>query len=198
MSDFIETYRDVIVQIATPTSTGTGFYLKDRGLIVTNHHVVEGNREVAIEGAKFSKQMTPVRDSDQKYDIAFLEGPKTDLDLPEVRLGFSKTPRAADPIPAMVHPSGRKLSLKTWVVSNPHEMLNNIPYLHIDAALNPGNSGGPLIDREGDIVGINTFIIQDGDNAGFSLPVRFLHDALETFQKSGLKMLPAAPAASTS
>lgn len=43
MSDFVETYRNVIVQIATPNSTGTGFYLRDRGLIVTDHHVVEGN-----------------------------------------------------------------------------------------------------------------------------------------------------------
>lgn len=185
MSDFIETYRDVIVQIATPTSTGTGFYLKDRGLIVTNHHVVEGSRAVAIEGAKFSKQLTPVRYSDQKYDIAFLAGPQTELELPEVRLGFSKTPRAGDPITAIGHPFGLKFSVKNGIISNPQEMLNNIPYLHIDAALNPGNSGGPLIDREGDIVGINTFIIQDGDNAGFSLPVRFLHDALENFQKIG-------------
>lgn len=186
MSDFIDIYRDVIVQIATPTSTGTGFFLKDRGLIVTNHHVVEGNRAVAIEGARFIKQMSTVRYIDQKYDIAFIEGPRTENELPAVHLGFEKPLRTGDPITAVGHPFGLKFSVKAGVISNPQEMLNNIPYLHIDAALNPGNSGGPLIDREGDIVGVNTFIIQDGDNAGFSLPVRFLRDALDAFQNNNL------------
>lgn len=182
MSDFIETYRDVIIQIATPTSTGTGFYLKHQNLIVTNHHVVEGNRSVAIEGTRFTKQMTNVRYSDQKYDIAFLGGPQTDLDLPEVRLGFEKPIRAGAPVTAIGHPFGLKFSVKTGIVSNPQEMINDIPYLHIDAALNPGNSGGPLVDIEGDIVGVNTFVMQDGDNAGFSLPARFLQEALDKFQ----------------
>ena len=55
MSDFVETYRNPIVQIATPNSTGPGFYLGDRGVSVTNHHVVEGSRAVVVEGAKITK-----------------------------------------------------------------------------------------------------------------------------------------------
>lgn len=83
MNDFVETYRNVIIQIATPNSTGTGFYLRDRGLIVTNHHVAEGNRVVVIEGAKFGKQLAKVHYADQKYDLAFLEGPHHMADLPK-------------------------------------------------------------------------------------------------------------------
>jgi serine protease Do len=185
MNDFIELYRETIVQIATPYSTGTGFYLRDRGLIVTNHHVVEGNRSVVIEGAKFEKQLAQVRYTDQKYDLAFLEGPRTEHELPELRLGVSKELRALDQVTAIGHPFGLKFSVKKGVVSNTSEVMNGIPYLHIDAALNPGNSGGPLVDEAGEVVGINTFVIRDGDNAGFSLPVNFLHQSLEAFQPLG-------------
>ncbi len=181
MSDFVETYRNVIIQIATPNSTGTGFYLRDQGLIVTNHHVVEGNREVVIEGAKFGKQLVRVRYADQKYDLAFLEGPHHVEDLPEVRLGTGKTLRERDPITAIGHPFGLKFSVKSGIVSNTREIMNGIPYLHIDAALNPGNSGGPLVDDDGEIVGVNTFVMRNGDNTGFSLPVVYLQDSLDSF-----------------
>lgn len=186
MNDFIETFRDVIIQIATPNSTGTGFYLKNPGLIVTNHHVVEGNRNVIVEGARFKKQLARVRYADRKYDLAFLEGPRDlSAELPEVRLGVGKTLRERDPVTALGHPFGLKFSVKNGIVSGTREVVNNIPYLHIDAALNPGNSGGPLVDDEGEVVGINTFIIRDGDNIGFSLPVSFLHEALQEFNQSG-------------
>jgi serine protease Do len=184
MSDFIDTYRDIIVQIATPYSTGTGFYLKDRGLIVTNHHVVEGNRAVIIEGARFKKQLATVRYTDRKYDLAFLDGPENGAELPEVHLGIGKNLRERDPVTAIGHPFGLKFSVKNGIISSTREVMNNIPYLHIDAALNPGNSGGPLVDNDGDVVGINTFIIQNGDNIGFSLPVGFLNDSLEDYLKA--------------
>ncbi len=181
MSDFVETYRNIIVQIATPNSTGTGFYLRDRGVIVTNHHVVEGNRAVVVEGARFTKRLARVRFTDQRYDLAFLEGPSDIADLPEVRLGVDKVLRERDPVTAMGHPFGLKFSVKSGIVSNTREVMNGIPYLHIDAALNPGNSGGPLVDNDGEVVGINTFVIRDGDNTGFSLPVNFLQESLDGF-----------------
>ncbi|MFZ4474557.1 MAG: trypsin-like peptidase domain-containing protein [Saprospiraceae bacterium] len=183
MTDFVEIYRQVIVQIATPNSTGTGFFLRNQGLIVTNHHVVEGNRSVVIEGAGFTKQLARVCYTDQKYDLAFLEGPKNGPELPEVHLGTDTNIREGDPVMAIGHPFGLKFSVKSGIVSNTREVMNGIPYLHIDAALNPGNSGGPLVSNIGTVVGINTFVIQNGDNTGFSLPVRYLQSALEDFQR---------------
>ncbi len=185
MTDFIDTYRDVIVQIATPYSTGTGFYLKNRGLVVTNHHVVEGNREVIIEGARFKKQLAKVCYADRKYDLAFLQGPATGAELPEVRLGVGKTLREHDTVVAIGHPFGLKFSVKKGVISSVREMVNNIPYIHIDAALNPGNSGGPLVDNDGDVVGVNTLGIHNSDNIGFSLPVAFLDDSLTDYLAAG-------------
>ncbi|MBK8555425.1 MAG: trypsin-like peptidase domain-containing protein [Lewinellaceae bacterium] len=188
MSDFIDLYRAVIVQIATPNSTGTGFYLRDRGLIVTNFHVVEGNRAVIIEGGNLPKQLVSVLYADRKYDLAFLAASGDLEQLPTVQLApEGKQIKERDPVTAMGHPFGLKFSVKSGIVSNTREMMNNIPYLHIDAALNPGNSGGPLVDNDGEVVGVNTFIIRDGDNIGFSLPVHFLRQSLEDFSRMGSK-----------
>jgi serine protease Do len=182
MLDFIDIFRQVIVQIATPYSTGTGFYLKTPGLIVTNYHVVEGNRSVVIEGAGFERRLVEIMYADKKYDLAFLAPPEQIEHLPEVRLASpEKNLRERDPVTAIGHPFGLKFSVKSGIVSNTREIMNNIPYLHIDAALNPGNSGGPLVDDDGDIVGVNTFILRNGDNMGFSLPVAFLRESLDAF-----------------
>ncbi len=185
MTDFVDIYRNIIVQIATPYSTGTGFFLKEHGLIVTNHHVVEDNRQVVIEGAGFKKQLAAVRYADKKYDLAFLDGPDTAADLPSVRLGMEKTLRQNDPVVAIGHPFGLSFSIKKGIISGLREVLNDIPYLHIDAALNPGNSGGPLVDSDGEVVGINTFVIRDGDNIGFSLPVHLLQQSIDEFKATG-------------
>jgi serine protease Do len=183
MTDFIDIFRDVIVQIATPYSTGTGFFLKSPGLIITNHHVVDGSHSVVIEGAKFPKQLSRVRYIDRTYDLAFLEAPRDAAELPEVFLGSGKVLREQEPVTAIGHPFGLRLSVKSGIVSNTREVMHNIPYVHIDVALNPGNSGGPLVDNDGLIVGINTFIIRNGNNVGFSLPVRFLEESLADFAR---------------
>ncbi len=185
MNDFVETYRNIIVQIATPNSTGTGFYLRDHNLIVTNHHVVEGHRAVVIEGAMFGKQVARVQYADPKYDLAFLAGPHGAVDLPEVRLGTGQGLREGDPVTVIGHPFGLKFSVNTGIISNAREVMNGVPYLQIDAALNPGNSGGPVVNRAGEVVGINTMIIQNSNNIGFSLPVQFLQESLDGYRLAG-------------
>nr|HMQ64284.1 hypothetical protein [Flavilitoribacter sp.] len=70
MKQVIDRYRDVIIQIATPASLGTGFYLKGPNLIVTNDHVVSGNREVVIKGRLFPKTLARVIYSDPRFDLA--------------------------------------------------------------------------------------------------------------------------------
>lgn len=184
MGDFVDIYRQTIVQIATPFSTGTGFFLPDRNVIVTNHHVIEGNRQVVIEGTCFTKQIVKVLYIDQKYDLAFLKAPTDIQPVPNITLGTLREARVGDSVMAIGHPFGLKFSVKRGIVSNAAELMNGIPYLHIDAALNPGNSGGPLVNAEGEVIGINTFVIKNGDNTGFSLPVRYLSESLEIFEKA--------------
>ncbi|MCS7035142.1 MAG: trypsin-like peptidase domain-containing protein [Saprospiraceae bacterium] len=194
MADFIDTYRDVIVQIATPFGTGTGFYLKEWDVIVTNHHVVEGARRAVIDGKRFAKQLAAVQYIDPRYDLAFLCAPKEAAELPSVALAVDVPVRERDAVTAIGHPFGLKFSVKNGIISNAREVMNGIPYLHIDAALNPGNSGGPLVDREGRVLGVNTFVLRDGDNIGFSLPVQFLYEALQAFRATGATNVCRCPA----
>lgn len=185
MQEIIDRYRQVIVQIATPFSTGTGFLLSGEGLIVTNHHVVEDNREVIVEGVGFAKQMARVLYIDQKYDLAFLSAPSDTAHLPAVSLLTDEELQLRDAVTAFGHPFGLSFSVKSGFVSNSREVMNGIPYLHIDLGLNPGHSGGPLVDAGGKVVGVNTFVMRDSDSMGFALPAVFLQQSLNDFRMAG-------------
>lgn len=181
MKEIINLYKNIIIQIATPYSTGTGFYLKDAGLIVTNEHVIRGNRKVVINGEGFEKQNTQVIFTDVRHDLAFLKIPNT-IEAPEAKIFEGEAMERGETVIAVGHPFGLKYSATQGIVSNIEEEKNDLVYIQHDAALNPGNSGGPLINQNGEIVGVNTFVIQNGNNVGFSLPIEYLRNAIKEFQ----------------
>ncbi len=181
MGNHTEKFKSVIVQIATPFSTGTGFLLKQFNVIVTNHHVVEDNHSVIIEGDGMVKQLAQVVYIDRKYDLAFLAAPALIDHLPDIVLADSALLQAQEQVTAYGHPFGLKFSVKTGIVSNVREPVNGIPYIHVDLSLNPGNSGGPLTNAQGQVVGVNTFVMRDSDNMGFALPADLLAQSLEGF-----------------
>lgn len=183
MKEVIDLYRSVVIQIATPYSTGTGFYLKEAGIIITNEHVVRDNKEVVIDGELFEKQLARVIFLDPKYDLAFLEAPG-EAPIPGISLAESKQITEGDQIIAIGHPFGLRYTATQGIVSNTMHEVGGLYYLQHDAALNPGNSGGPLVDKDGDVVGVNTFIMREGDNIGFSLPVQYLAGTIEEFSQA--------------
>lgn len=176
----IETYKNVLIQIATQQSTGSGFYLAPWKLIVTNSHVVGDAAEVTIQGKQFPRQLARVLLKDDKYDLAFVQAP-VDIPLPDMPLGSEKTLHDGDAVLAMGHPFGLNYTSTRGVISRVDRVANGIQYIQIDAAINPGNSGGPLVDDEGRIIGMNTFIIQGGDNLGFALPAPYIREALNQY-----------------
>lgn len=182
IQETIERYQNTVVQIATKSGTGTGFYLLDYDLIVTNHHVVGDNQNVTIKGRTFNKMLAKVVFSDEKYDLAFLLPPLDMKQLPELKLGDYETLHDGDLVIAIGHPYGLNYTATQGVISRVDRVQQGIKYIQIDAAINPGNSGGPLINVQGRVVGVNTFIIKGGDNLGFALPVSYLHDALEQYK----------------
>lgn len=176
----IELYRPAIIQIATQTSTGTGFYVKEFDLIVTNEHVVGKNAEVTIQGRLFDKRLARVWYTDKKHDLAFLQAP-TDVQIPIVKLGNYEETKDGEVVVAIGHPFGLNYTATQGVISKVDRVREGVKYIQIDAAINPGNSGGPLVNKSGEIIGINSFIIRGGDNLGFALPVSYLKDALELY-----------------
>ena len=176
----IEQFQKAIIQIATNTGTGTGFYIKEFDLIVTNDHVVGENAEVTITGKSFEKAFSRVWYTDRKHDLAFLEAPDN-IDLPEIKLGRYEEMHDGDAVVAIGHPFGLNYTATQGVISKVDRIREGLKFIQIDAAINPGNSGGPLVNNKGEVIGVNSFIIRGGDNLGFALPVNYLRDALQMY-----------------
>ncbi|MEZ4883755.1 MAG: trypsin-like peptidase domain-containing protein [Chitinophagales bacterium] len=183
MKDVIEQFRDVIIQISTPHGNGTGFYLKEYNLIVTNHHVVKESIDVMIAGKLVPKTIQPVLFKDPAYDLAFIQVPDYIADIPSVAIAVQNELMEGDAIIAIGHPYGLKYTATQGIVSKSSRLYNNVNYIQIDAAINPGNSGGPLVNKSGMIVGVNTFIIQGGSNLGFALPTHYLVESIKDYQQ---------------
>jgi serine protease Do len=176
----IELYRPAIIQIATQSSTGTGFYLKEFDVIVSNEHVVGKNAEVTIAGRLFEKKISRVWYTDKKHDLAFLQ-PPIDIQIPEIKLGNYDEVKDGDVVVAIGHPFGLNYTATQGVISKRDRIREGMKYIQIDAAINPGNSGGPLVNKKGEVIGVNSFIIRGGDNLGFALPVSYLREALQLY-----------------
>jgi serine protease Do len=176
----IEQYQKAIIQIATTGGTGTGFYVKEFDLIVTNAHVVADEAEVTIAGKAFDKALSRVWYTDRKHDLAFLQAPAS-IDLPEVRLGHYEQMKDGDAVVAIGHPYGLNYTATQGVISKVDRIRDGLKFIQIDAAINPGNSGGPLVNMSGEVIGVNSFIIRGGDNLGFALPVNYLREALQMY-----------------
>lgn len=181
IQDIIEQYQNTVVQIASGAGSGTGFYLYDYDLIITNYHVIKGSRRVTIKTRTLDKKIASVCFYDEKFDLAFLIPPVNMKDLPHLHLGNYSALKDGDTVVAIGHPYGLNYTATQGVISRVDRVQMGLKYIQIDAAINPGNSGGPLVDDDGTVVGINTFIIKGGDNLGFALPVSYLKEALDQY-----------------
>lgn len=197
IQETIERYQNAVIQIATKTGTGTGFYLPAYDLIVTNNHVIRDQRQATIKGRTFGKQLSKVVFADERYDLAFLMPPGNVNDFPDLRLGDYGALHDGDEVLAIGHPYGLNYTATQGVVSRVSRVQQGIHYIQIDAAINPGNSGGPLVNEAGEVVGVNTFIIKGGDNLGFALPSSYLKEALEQYVSVRGQVVIRCPSCST-
>ena len=183
MEDIIESYKDIIVQIHTPGGSGSGFIVKEKGLIVTNRHVIAGNEQVVVRGEKFKKTLASVIYTDPLNDIAFLRVPDGYEESGQIAIS-NESVNAGEQIIAIGHPLGLRFTATQGIVSKSERKFNNVDYIQVDAAINPGNSGGPLINTRGEVVGVNTFIFRDGESLGFALPSVKLNEILRDYSEN--------------
>ncbi|MEO0386215.1 MAG: Do family serine endopeptidase [Pseudomonadota bacterium] len=153
---------------------GSGFILSDDGIIVTNNHVVEGAAEITVrleDGREFEAELIG---RDDKVDLAVLRIEASDL--PTLAWGTSDAVEVGDWAVAIGNPFGLGGTVTAGIVSARGRDLRSGPYddyLQVDAAINRGNSGGPLLDLAGDVIGVNTMIFSpSGGNVGlgFAIP----------------------------
>ena len=168
---------------------GSGFVISEDGYIVTNNHVIEGADEISVEF--FSGDTLPAKlvGTDPKTDIAVLkvESPKP---LPFVSFGDSDLMRVGDWVLAMGNPLGQGFSVSSGIVSARNRALSGTydDYLQTDAAINKGNSGGPLFNMDGQVIGVNTAILSPTGGSigiGFSMASNVVTKVVDQLREFG-------------
>jgi len=171
-SGIIQDAADSVVSIRTNIAQGTGFIITRNGYVVTNAHVLAGARAAnAITSDKEIKTLALVG-YNPELDLALL---RIDGDYSYLEFEDSDNIEVGEKVIAIGNPLGLGFSVSEGIVSAVDRLgENNIPaYIQTDAALNPGNSGGPLINTEGKVIGINNFKIA-GENLGFALESNYI------------------------
>ncbi|MGE5417192.1 MAG: S1C family serine protease [Acidobacteriota bacterium] len=155
---------------------GTGFIINPDGYALTNNHVVEGRSKVGIKLSNGELTSAEVIANDEDNDIALLK--LGVCNLPTLRLASGKVTEG-EPVMAIGAPFSLDFSVTRGIVSNVSRDLDGKKMIQTDAPLNPGNSGGPLINQNGEVVGINTAIIAGATGIGFAIPIdrisKFIH-----------------------
>jgi len=177
-------------------SSGSGFLVDDQGSIVTNQHVVDNAEEVDV---RFGEGGDPVdarvTGSDASTDLALLKIDPSDVDGEPLRLGSSDQVRVGEPVIAIGSPFGKQTSLSVGVVSATGRSIDSLTsgfavanVIQIDAPINRGNSGGPLFDGEGRVIGINAQIQSTtgtAEGVGFAIPIDIARRSLDQLVRTG-------------
>jgi serine protease Do len=165
---------------------GSGFVIRKDGLIATNEHVVRHADEIRVEFADGSKHTAVVLGADRKTDIALIKV-ETDKDLPTVPFGDSEAVRPGDWVIAIGNPFDLEQTVTAGIVSAKHRSLTGAydDYIQTDAAINPGSSGGPLLNLSGEAIGINTAIREGANTVGFTIPINMAKKLIPQLLASG-------------
>ncbi len=168
---------------------GSGFVISEDGYIVTNNHVIEGADDIEIEFFSGKKLKAKLVGTDPKTDIALLKV-ESDTPLPFVSFGNSDLMRVGDWVMAMGNPLGQGFSVSAGIVSARGRELKGAydDYIQTDAAINRGNSGGPLFNMDGQVVGVNTAILSPNGGSigiGFSMSSNVVAKVVDQLKQYG-------------
>ena len=171
------------------SALGSGFVISEDGYIVTNNHVIESADEIVIEFFSGEELEATVVGTDPNTDIALLKV-EADKPLPYVNFGDSDTARVGDWVMAMGNPLGQGFSVSAGIVSARNRALSGSydDYIQTDAAINRGNSGGPLFNMDGDVIGVNTAILSPNGGSigiGFSMASNVVKRVVDQLKEYG-------------
>ncbi|WP_353340371.1 Do family serine endopeptidase [Pelagimonas sp. KU-00592-HH] len=190
--DFFREFQDRQGDGDRPRRTsalGSGFVISEDGFVVTNNHVIDGADEILIEFFSGEELPAKVVGTDPNTDIALLKV-ETDKPLAFVSFGDSDTARVGDWVMAMGNPLGQGFSVSAGIVSARNRALSGSydDYIQTDAAINRGNSGGPLFNMDGEVVGVNTAILSPNGGSigiGFSMASNVVTRVVDQLQEYG-------------
>jgi serine protease Do len=157
---------------------GSGFVISEDGLIATNRHVIGEARRIQVETPDGRQHpVLEIYASDLKLDLAILRVQTPGL--PPLALADSDAARQAEPIVAIGHPAGLTYSVVSGLISDPARDVEGVPMIQVAVPIEPGNSGGPVFDRNGRVLGLLTLKSARTENLGFAMPSNALKALLE-------------------
>lgn len=170
---------DAIFKVNHAGGSGTCFYLKDYNLFVTNYHVVEGFHEVGIQDNDKNSFFAKVILVNPAKDIALLAVEHDFSALPQIILSEANETTLGQKIHVAGYPYGMPFSVTEGTISSPKQLMGTNYLIQTDAAVNPGNSGGPMFNEQQQLIAVTVSKIKDADNMGFGIPVTDLKSILD-------------------
>lgn len=167
-----------IFKVGHARGSGSCFYMKDYDLFVTNSHVAEGFREMTIEDNHRNRYLARVIFANPSLDIAFLKAEGDFSFLPSLQLATYEA-SIGDKIFVAGYPFGMPFTVTKGTVSSPQQYMDGHHHVQTDAAVNPGNSGGPMFNEQGEVLAITTSKFTNADNMGFGIPALSIVSLLE-------------------
>ncbi len=171
-------------------SLGSGFVIDPSGIVITNNHVIADANEITVIFTDGQKLRAKVIGKDPKVDVAVLKVSPT-TPLKSVKFGDSEKMRVGDWVMAVGNPFGLGGTVTAGIVSARHRNIDSGPYdnyIQTDAAINKGNSGGPLFNMAGEVIGINTAILSPSGGSigiGFATPAATVTPIIDQLQRYG-------------
>ncbi len=173
------------------TVVGSGVIIDDAGHVLTNSHIVFGSHSIAVTTSQQGVMAAELVGADPILDLAVLRLPSSDGGLTVAKLGDSDSLEIGQDVLAIGNAFGMGLSVTKGIVSGLNRVVRRspmswlAPLIQTDAAINAGSSGGPLVDLCGEVVGINTFRLAQGDGIGFSVPLNIAKQVIPELIREG-------------
>ena len=177
----IETYNEK----GEPIGQGSGFIVRADGVIVTNYHVVSDAADIKVKAGKEVLNVEGLIYTDKENDLVMLK--VKGKDLPAVKLGDIEKANVGEKVYVISSPQGFENTISDGILSGIREIAPGRKVLQITAPVSQGSSGGPVFDKNGEVIGIATFLIKEAQNLNFAMPVNIIKDKIHSKKVIALK-----------
>lgn len=184
IANIVQKVRESIVRVVSDHGSGTGVIIDDRGIVLTNHHIINSDRAAILVSFDGKIHIGRMLYADSYRDIALLDlGPKRML---AAKLDYSKNVNIGEEIITIGHPKDLPYSITKGIVSYPSRLRKEepgLPYIQFDAPTHPGSSGGALLNMHGHVIGIVCSGIRESESLNLAIPVSEIKNRIVDIKK---------------
>ena len=184
-------YNKTVVIVLTynekgePIAQGSGFIVRADGAVVTNYHVISNAKDIKIKSGDKTLDVEGLIYTDKENDLVILK--VKGENLPVVKLGDIEKTNVGEKVYVISSPKGLENTISDGILGGIREITPERKILHITAPISPGSSGGPVFNKNGEVIGIATFSVEGAQNLNFAMPVNLIKDRINIEKVTALK-----------